>query len=59
LVLIEFAKQRFYAKQPHTVRTPLTVEQRHEHRVRRRIYRFVTHSGPRAVRRTTESGSRR
>jgi Mg2+-importing ATPase len=59
LVLVEFAKQRFYAKQPHTVRTTLTVDERHEHRVRRRIHRFVTHNGPRAVRRTTKPGIHR
>jgi Mg2+-importing ATPase len=43
LVLVEFAKSRFYAAQRHSIRTPPTREQRHEHRIRRRAHRFVRH----------------
>ena len=44
LVLIEMVKARFFAAQEHPHRTRPTHEQRHEHRVRRRANRFVTHS---------------
>jgi Mg2+-importing ATPase len=59
LVLVEFAKQRFYAHQPHPDRTKLTNDERHEHRLRRRGHRFVVHTGPGDVRRTTETPIRR
>jgi len=59
LVLVEFAKQRFYAHQPHPDRTKLTADERHERRLRRRSHRFVVHTGPGDERRTTESSIRR
>jgi len=43
LVLVEAAKTRFYAVQPHPRRPPSTHEQRHERRIRRRAARFTHH----------------
>jgi Mg2+-importing ATPase len=48
LVLVEVAKGRFYATQPHPRRPPLTREQRHQRHVARRGRRFTHHVvGPR------------
>jgi Mg2+-importing ATPase len=48
LVLVEVAKGRFYATQPHPRRPPLTREQRHQRHVARRGRRFTHHGvGPR------------
>ena len=47
LVLVEFAKSRFYATQAHTRRSRPTHEQRYDRRVARRAARFIHHrTGP-------------
>ncbi len=47
LVLVEFAKSRFYAVRPHPARTPSTHEERTVRSIRRRAARFMHHSAPR------------
>ena len=47
LVLIEFAKSRFYAAENHPRRRRPTPPQRHGKRINRRAARFVTHHPPR------------
>ncbi len=49
LVLVEYAKGRFYAAQPHVERAAATDAQRTERHIHRRIARFVHHSGPRSA----------
>jgi Mg2+-importing ATPase len=44
LVLVEIAKRRFYAVQPHPRRPALTHEQRHQRRIARRARRFTHHT---------------
>ena len=46
LVLVEIAKARFYAYQPHPTRTTPTPDERRARHVRRRAYRFIRHVGP-------------
>ncbi len=46
LVLVELAKARFYAREDHPQREPLSHHERHERHVRRRAARF-THHAPR------------
>ncbi|HEX2850956.1 MAG TPA: magnesium-translocating P-type ATPase [Acidimicrobiales bacterium] len=43
LVLVEIAKTRFYANEPHPRRPTRTEEQRHEHHVARRARRYTHH----------------
>jgi P-type Mg2+ transporter len=43
LVLVEFAKSRFYASQARPHRAPRTAAERHERRVARVAYRFTHH----------------
>jgi Mg2+-importing ATPase len=43
LVLVEIAKSRFYAAQPHPRRPTLTAEQRHHRHVARRAAPFTRH----------------
>jgi Mg2+-importing ATPase len=52
LALVEVAKRRFYAAQPHPRRPALTHEQRHQRHLARRAHRFTHHVavGPRARR---------
>ena len=46
LVLVEFAKGRFYAAQADSERKGRTHTERLEHRIRRRAHRFTRHHGP-------------
>ncbi|MCU1393537.1 MAG: Proton-exporting ATPase [Ilumatobacteraceae bacterium] len=46
LVLVEAAKQRFYAAQVRRPRLPRTSDERHHRRITRRAARFVHHSTP-------------
>jgi P-type Mg2+ transporter len=46
LLLIEVAKRRFYAVQPHPRRPRPTPQQRHQRQVRRRAARFIHHPTP-------------
>lgn len=46
LVLVELAKGRFYAAQPHPTRPPTTHEQRALLTIRRRAGRFIHHPVP-------------
>ena len=46
LGLIEFAKARFYAAENRPHRQRPTVDERHQHRVKRRAARFVHHEPP-------------
>jgi Mg2+-importing ATPase len=57
IVLVEFAKSRFYAARPHTRRSPLTPEERALRSIRRRAARFVHHPLSPAGRRRIESRS--
>lgn len=56
LVLVEFAKSRFYAVQAHPRRPDLTHEERHQRHIARRAARFTHHPGVRRRdRRRTDS----
>ena len=57
LVIVEFAKARFYAHHAHTHRAPITREQRHERRVHRRAARFAARTGRRDPRSEAREGS--
>jgi Mg2+-importing ATPase len=46
LVLVEIAKARFYAYQPHPTKSAPTADQRRARHVRRRAHRFIRHEGP-------------
>jgi P-type Mg2+ transporter len=46
LLLVEIAKRRFYAVQPHPRRPRPTGEHRHQRRIRRRAARFIHHPTP-------------